>query len=142
MFYNDKNANAGTGNGANFLKSLFVGAGSAVVSMPAMILIYLLLWPPTTNATDRLIMGMAIALSTLIGGFIGGKTLKRRGLLIGLLIGLIAWVIVILFIMAFDPAAPFTGRMVILLALAALSGTIGGIFGVNTSGGGKRRRIK
>ncbi|MGN0441382.1 MAG: TIGR04086 family membrane protein [Acutalibacteraceae bacterium] len=76
------------------------------------------------------------ALSSLIGGFIAGRLVKKSGLLTGAATGFILLLIQLIISLASGELSP---SVIIIIKAAALilSGAIGGIFGVN-----KKEKIK
>lgn len=74
---------------------------------------------------------LLLALSSLLAGFLGGKRLRRGGIRIGLLCGLLTWLMIRLSAAVFL-AAPDLLPAPIQPLLALITGTVGGIWGVNT----------
>jgi|SRR5690625_3583197 len=116
----------------NTATSLFRGLLYAIVSMLIMTVLFsVVLWLSGMKETNLAIFAYIIHLvALLIGGFIAGKQRGSKGWYNGGLMGVVYFLMVILIgYLGFDASLELS--MFILLAIALIAASLGGMIGVN-----------
>ncbi len=132
MYSRDKGSNVREGHGGKAL--MMVGSVLKAVIFTFMIFMLVAYLLTHTEFSESFVSPIVIAtsmLSCFIIGFDFSKRNKERGLIFGSLGGLVYLMFYIVVGMMLSNDVVFDSRTVIVLLFGILSGSLGGVFGVN-----------
>lgn len=119
--------------GKNPVAAVCLSVLAAYIITAVVFIVYaaLLTYTDLTEKYLQTVITVTMAVSVVLGGFLSGRAVSKRGMVWGVLTGLLYAVIMLIIGSCINPEFSIGGKTALILLVSLCGGGLGGILGIN-----------